>query len=197
MAERDLSKLPANLPAPQDDGAAAHLAGYALPHLELEATNGTRVNLSHLAGRVVVFAFPRTGQPGKAPLVADWDEIPGARGCTPQVCRYRDLAAEFAALDCRVFGLSTQSPEYQREMATRLAVPFPILSDADLTLVNALKLPTMTLAGEVLIKRMSWLAIDGRIVRVTYPVFPSDRNADVMLQIVASTRTSSTTSPSR
>ena len=184
MSERDLLKLPDDLPVPQDDGAAAHLRGLALPDLALAATDGSEVNLSRIDGRVVVFAFPRTGQPGKAPLVDDWDAIPGARGCTPQVCRYRDLAAEFAALECRVFGLSTQTPDYQREMAARLAIPFPILSDADLELVHALELPTMAVAGEVLIKRLSWLAIDGRIERVAYPVFPSDQNADVMLRIV-------------
>ncbi len=126
----DLHNLPANLPAPANDGACDHLAGLALPSIALCATDGTKVDLSQIPGRSVVFLYPRTGVPGQPSLVADWDDIPGAPGCTPQTCGYRDLSASFQELDYRVFGLSTQTTEYQAEMVERLGVPFPVLSDS-------------------------------------------------------------------
>jgi peroxiredoxin len=181
MRSDDLYTLPRNIPAPADDGAAAHLPGSDLPSLALVATDGSRVDLSAVPGRVVVFAYPRTGQPDQEPLVPDWNMIPGARGCTPQTCGFRDLAQEFGALDCRLFGLSTQEPAYQREMAKRLHLPFPVLSDADLALASALQLPTFEVAGHVLLKRLSWYAVDGRIEHVFYPVFPPDQNAELVL----------------
>ena len=166
------------IPAPTDDGGAAHLPGMKIPPLNLRATDDTAVDLSGLKGRTVVFAYPRTGEPGKVSLVDDWDMIPGARGCTPQTCSFRDLFAELKAAGARhVFGLSTQSNEYQAEMAARLHLPFPVLSDEKLRLTEALRLPTMEVAGFTLIKRLALVVDDGRITQVFYPVFPPDRNA--------------------
>jgi peroxiredoxin len=153
-----------------------------IPPIDLVATNGSSVRLSGLKGRTVVFAYPRTGQPGKISVVDDWDLIPGARGCTPQTCAFRDLFAELkAAGACHVFGLSTQNHDYQCEMATRLHLPFAVLSDEQLSLTRALKLPTMDIAGLTLIKRLTLIIDDGRINHVFYPVFPPDRNADDVL----------------
>jgi len=135
-----------------------------------------------LPGRTVLFAYPRTGEPGKLGLVEDWDLIPGARGCTPQTCAFRDLFAELKAAGARqVFGLSTQSNAYQAEMAARLHLPFPVLSDEKLRLTRALSLPTMEVAGLTLIKRMALIIDNGRIGHVFYPVFPPDRNAGEVL----------------
>ncbi|HEY0395022.1 MAG TPA: peroxiredoxin [Candidatus Elarobacter sp.] len=181
MDERSLSTLPADLPVPVDDGAAAHLTGASLPHVPLHATDGSTVDLAALPGTVVVFAYPRTGRPGEPSLVEDWDLIPGARGCTPHTSGFRDLHAELAALGARVFGLSTQDTGYQREMVERLHVPFAVLSDAGLALTHALRLPTMDVAGQTLLKRIAWIARDGVIERVFYPVFPPDANAREVL----------------
>jgi peroxiredoxin len=170
------------IPPPIDDGGAAHLAGMAVPPVSLVATNDTVVTLSALPGRTVVFAYPRTGEPGKISLVDDWDMIPGARGCTPQTCAFRDLYAELkAAGAAQVFGLSTQSNAYQTEMASRLHLPFPVLSDEKLELARGLKLPTMEVAGQTLIRRLAVIIDDGRIRHVFYPVFPPDRNAGDVL----------------
>jgi len=178
LLEVDWSKIP----APADDGGAAHLAGKALPPISLRATDATMVTLSALSGRVVVFAYPRTGEPGRIALVDDWDMIPGARGCTPQTCSFRDLFAELKAAGvAHVFGLSTQDTAYQTEMASRLHLPFPVLSDEKLQLTRALRLPTMEVAGLVLIKRLALLIDDARITHVFYPVFPPDRNAAEVL----------------
>ena len=142
------------------------------------ATDGSQVSLARLAGRVVVFAYPRTGEPGKPSLVDDWDMIPGARGCTPQTCAFRDLhKVLIEAGAARVFGLSTQDTAYQLEAAERLHLPFPLLSDARLELTRALRLPTMQVAGLTLIKRLALVIDDGSIAKVFYPVFPPDRNA--------------------
>jgi peroxiredoxin len=166
------------IPAPTDDGAAAHLPGSSIPPVSLMATNDTRVALADLPGRTIVFAYPRTGEPGKISLVEDWDMIPGARGCTPQTCSFRDLFAELkAAGAAQVFGLSTQGNAYQTEMASRLHLPFPVLSDEKLELTRALDLPTMEVAGLTLIKRLALVIDDTRITHVFYPVFPPDRNA--------------------
>jgi peroxiredoxin len=178
------------IPAPVDDGAARHLAGRALPDLALAATDGTSVNLGKHAGRTVVFAYPRTGVPGEPSPVAEWDMIPGARGCTPQSCAFRDLHAELVAAGAlRVFGLSTQDTAYQGEAAARLHLPFPLLSDAGLELTRSLSLPTMTVAGMVLIRRLAMVIDDGRVTHVFYPVFPPDRNAgDVLAWLRANSR---------
>jgi peroxiredoxin len=178
LLEVDWSKIP----PPVDDGAAAHLKGMTLPAIGLVATNDTVVTLSALKGRTVVFGYPRTGEPGKIALVDDWDMIPGARGCTPQTCAFRDLFAELkAAGAAHVFGLSAQSNVYQTEMASRLHLPFPVLSDEKLALTRALGLPTMEVAGLTLIKRLALIIDDARITQVFYPVFPPDRNAGDVL----------------
>jgi peroxiredoxin len=170
------------IPAPQDDGAARHLAGMTMPDVPLAATDGTEMSLAKVAGRVVVFAYPRTGVPGQPSPVSDWDMIPGARGCTPQTCAFRDLhKVMIAAGAARVFGLSTQDPAYQREAAERLHLPFPLLSDAQLKLANALRLPTMQVGGMTLIKRLALVIDDAKISKVFYPVFPPDRNASDVL----------------
>src|SRR5246127_2222701 len=174
LLEVDWSKIP----APVDDGGTAHLPGMAVPPVSLRATDDTMVALSALKGRTVVFAYPRTGEPGKIALVDDWDMIPGARGCTPQTCAFRDLFADLkAAGTAQVFGLSTQSNAYQTEMASRLHLPFPVLSDEKLALTRALELPTMEVADLTLIKRLALIVDDARITHVFYPVFPPDRNA--------------------
>jgi peroxiredoxin len=169
--------LPSNIPAPQDDGAASHLAGQKLPDLALPATNGASVNLSKLKGRSVVYIYPRTGVPG-VDLPPGWNDIPGARGCTPQSCSFRDHFGELKRLDvAQLYGLSTQDTAYQQEAATRLHLPFAILSDEKLAFTKALKLPTFTLASMTLLKRMALVIDDGTITKAFYPVFPPDQNA--------------------
>ena len=182
MKEQDLANVPENLPVPKDDGACDHLVGMEIPSIALAATTGGNVDLARVPGRAVVFVYPRTGRPDEEPLVADWDSIPGARGCTPQTCSFRDLHGEFTALHCRVYGVSTQTTEYQREMTRRLNVTFPVLSDSELKLATALALPTFQAAGQVLLKRMSMVIDDGKIVKVFYPVFPPDKSAETVLE---------------
>lgn len=166
------------LPAPEDDGGADHLLGSTLPSLSLEATDGTRVDLSSLPGRTVVYIYPMTGRPD-VPLPEGWDMIPGARGCTPQSCAFRDHHAELQELGvAQLFGLSTQDSAYQQEAAERLHLPFPLLSDETLHFAKALKLPTFEAAGRQLLKRLTLIADDGRIAKVFYPVFPPDRSAE-------------------
>ena len=181
MSTHNPDVLPDNLPVPEDDGAAAHLTGLRLPHIALPATTGAMIDLGAVPGIAVVFAYPRTGQPGVDPLVPDWDEIPGARGCTPHTRGYRDLYAEFVALGASVFGLSTQDTAYQQEFSERMHVQFPILSDEKLELSRAIFLPAMDIAGHTLIKRLAWIARDGVIESVFYPVFPPDKNAEIVL----------------
>jgi len=175
------------IPGPQDDGVARHLEGLQLPDLALPATDGSSVSLGELGGRTVVYAYPRTGRPGQIALVDNWDMIPGARGCTPQSCAFRDHHAELLmAGAARVFGLSTQDIAYQREAVERLHLPFPILSDERLALTRALRLPTMEVAGQILLKRFAMVLDDGRVAKVFYPVFPPDRNAaDVLAWLQA------------
>jgi len=170
--------LPAGIPAPQDDGAARHLAGMALPDLALPATDGGSVNLSKLKGRTVVYVYPRTGVPG-VDLPPGWNDIPGARGCTPQSCSFRDHFGELKRLGvAQLYGLSTQDTAYQKEAATRLHLPFAILSDETLALTKAMTLPTFVISGMTLLKRMAWVIDDGRITHVFYPVFPPDKSAE-------------------
>jgi peroxiredoxin len=169
--------LPADLPVPVDDGGAAHLPGAPLPDIALPATSGEVVSLATLKGRTIVFAYPRTGEPDK-PNPDGWDAIPGARGCTPQACSFRDLHAELTGLGVdNVFGLSTQDTAYQQEAAERLHLPFPLLSDAGLALARALDLPTFETSGMTLLKRLTLVIDDGRVTHVFYPVFPPDRSA--------------------
>src|ERR671930_1556237 len=173
--------LPADLPVPEDDGAADHLPGTALPPIELRATDGRTVRLDTLTGRTVVYAYPRTGEPGKPSLVEDWDQIPGARGCTPEACGFRDHAAELRAAGAAVAGVSTQQPAEQREAAARLRLPFPLLSDADLRLATALRLPTFQVAGHTLLRRLTLVVYGGRVEHAFYPVFPPDAHAAEVL----------------
>jgi peroxiredoxin len=187
----DYRQLPPDLPIPEDDGAANHLAGMALPAVRLPSTLGGSIDLSAAATtpdiafppdnregvrHLVVYVYPRTGVPGE-PSPAGWDDIPGARGCTPQSCAYRDSLAEFAALGAVVVGISAQTPEEQREFAEREHIPFPLLSDADLRLASALRLPTFEAAGMTLYRRLTLVAKGGTIVKSFYPVFPPDRDA--------------------
>jgi peroxiredoxin len=169
--------LPSDIPVPQDDGAARHLSRAKLPDLALPATDGAAVSLGKLAGRTGIYIYPRTGVPGVDPP-AGWDAIPGARGCTPQSCSFRDHFAELKSLGvARVFGLSTQDTAYQHEAVKRLHLPFPILSDEKLALTKALKLPTFSAAGMTLLKRMALVIDDGIITKAFYPVFPPDQSA--------------------
>jgi peroxiredoxin len=184
-AAPDWSKIP----APTDDGGARHLPGSRVPPVPLPATDGSTVDLSALPGRVVVYAYPRTG-PADGANPEGWDAIPGARGCTPQSCAFRDHFAELRALGVsRLFGLSTQDTAYQREAAERLHLPFPLLSDERLELARALRLPTFEAAGMVLLKRLTLVLRDGAVERVFYPVFPPDRSAaDVIAWLSAGGR---------
>src|SRR5579864_1728175 len=174
------------IPSPIDDGAASHLVGMRMPSVPLAATDGTTVDLSSQAGLVVVYTYPKTGIPG-IENPPGWDLIPGARGCTPQSCAFRDLFAELKALGVnRLFGLSTQDSAYQREAVDRLHLPFPILSDEQLSLTGALRLPTFQTSGMTLLKRLTLVIHDGKIEHVFYPVFPPDRNAsDVIAWLTA------------
>jgi peroxiredoxin len=173
--------LPPNIPAPQDDDAARHLAGMKLPDLALAATDGAQVNLSKLKGRTVLYIYPRTGVPGVDTLPG-WDQIPGARGCTPQSCSFRDHFGELKRLGvAQLYGLSTQDTAYQQEAATRLHLPFAILSDDKLAFTRALKLPTFSVDGMTLLKRMALVIDDGAISKAFYPVFPPDKNAEEVI----------------
>jgi peroxiredoxin len=188
--------LPANLPVPQDDGLASHLENLPLPNIALPATDRRAVCLATIAS-AVVFAYPRTGVPDMSPG-PDWDAIPGARGCTPHACAFRNLHAEFTALGVEVFGLSTQTTEFQAEFAQRNHISFPILSDSELLLTTALRLPTFEFAinaiggggPTTLLRRMAWMIKDGQIRKVWYPVFPPDANASEVLAWVKSRRDS-------
>jgi len=177
----DLYTIPPGIPVPIDDGAARHLAGMALPAVTLPATAGPPVRLDALGpGWTVLYCYPRTGRPESDPPPG-WDEVPGARGCTPQACSYRDHHAELRALDARVYGVSAQTIEYQQEIATRLHLPYPVLSDADFRLTDALALPTFEIEGIRLIRRLTLLVRASRIEHCFYPVFPPDADADQVI----------------
>lgn len=170
-----------SIPAPVDDGAAAHLAGSPLPDLALPSTAGGTVRLADLSGWSVLYFYPMTGRPDQ-PLPEGWDMIPGARGCTPQSCAFRDHAAELAEAGVSgLYGISTQDTAWQREAAERLHLPFPLLSDADLQLTRALNLPVMEVGGHRLIRRLTLITHDAVVQQVFYPVFPPDRNAGDVL----------------
>jgi peroxiredoxin len=177
----DFAELPPDLPIPEDDGAATHLTGMALPELQLPSTLDGPVDLAVSSQeRLVAYVYPRTGTPGQ-PSPVGWDDIPGARGCTPQSCSYRDSLAEFSALGATVVGISAQSPEEQREFAEREHIPFPLLSDSNLRLRGELRLPAFEVEGMTLYKRLTFVAEGGKIAKVFYPVFPPDRNAAEVL----------------
>ena len=172
-----LMELPADLPVPADDGAAAHLRGVRVPHLALPSTGGRLVDAGALGeGRTVLYLYPRTGRPDRG-VPPGWDSIPGARGCTPESCGFRDHFAELQALGAGVFGVSTQDTGYQREAAQRLRLPFELLSDVRLELATAMRLPTFQFEGETLLKRLTMIVLDGRVEHVFYPVFPPDSHA--------------------
>jgi peroxiredoxin len=180
-----METMPAGLPVPEDDGAAVHLRGARMPPLALPATDGSSFPVDRPAAgfdRLILFAYPRTGRPGEPPLTPDWDSIPGARGCTPESCGFRDHARELAAMGAAVAGISTQTTEYQREVVERLRLPFPLLSDADRRLTDALGLPTFEAGGQVLLKRLTLVVRGGVVERVFYPVFPPDRHAEDVLR---------------
>ena len=182
MPEQTDFPLPSNLPRPIDDGAVDHLTGMQLPQVFLRSTAGRMVDVSRLsAPRTVVYCYPMTGVPGKL-LPEGWDEIPGARGCTPQTCSFRNHHEELLQLKAAVFGLSTQTTEYQLEMAGRLRLPFEILSDSEFRLCDALRLPTFDVDGMRLVKRLTLIARSGRIGHVFYPVFPPNESAAQVLR---------------
>ena len=169
-----------DLPRPIDDGAASHLEGTMFPDLSFPSTDGKNVHLATLPGRFVLYIYPMTGRHG-VPLPEGWDEIPGARGCTPQSCSFRDHYAELKSLHTSVFGLSAQTTEYQIEARDRLHLPFQLLSDSSLCLKQGLQLPTFTAAGMELFKRLTLIVENGQIMKVFYPVFPPERNPDDVL----------------
>jgi peroxiredoxin len=193
MRTDNLHALPGDLPVPEDDGACDHLRGATLPSIGMRATSGASVDLSQ-AGKpwLVVYCYPRTGRPDRDPPggMAEWNAIPGARGCTPQSCAYRDHYQELSSLGADVYGLSTQDTDYQREAVERLHLPFPLLSDERLELARALRLPTFTYAGMELTKRLTLIARSGRIEEVFYPVFPSDADAGHVIAWLSARRES-------
>lgn len=183
MDEDESFPLPDDLPEPKDDGEADHLPGTTVPSVTLSATDGTAIDLSEVSGQTVVYCYPKTGRPDTDVIPDGWDEIPGARGCTPESCGFRDHYREL--LDrgvSEVFGLSVQSREYQREARDRLGLPFELLSDSSLEFTNALRLPTFDIGGERLLKRLTLVLSDGRIEHVFYPVFPPDEHAEEVIR---------------
>ena len=178
MPDHDpLHSLPEGLPVPIDDGAAAHLVGALIPYLMLPTSSGEPVDLAALAAAsIVLYIYPRTGVPGQ-PLPSGWDQIPGARGCTPQSCAFRDSAAELADLGASVFGLSSQDLEEQKQFARREHIPYPLINDAKFALASELGLPTFEAEGERHYRRLTLIAQESRIVKVFYPVFPPQQNA--------------------
>lgn len=171
------TSFPSDLPVPQDDGACSHLTGFKIPSVSLPSTSGEKVNVSKLSGLAIIFCYPRTGAPGEQ-IPDEWNIIPGARGCTPQACSFRDEMDELRKLGVNtIFGVSTQDTPYQQEVKSRVHLPYELLSDADLEFTKALKLPTFDWQGNKLIKRLALAVEDSQITKVWYPVFPPDANA--------------------
>lgn len=185
MTVTSFTELPDNLPVPEDDGACDHLVGMMMPDISLASTAGEEVMLSGLSGMTVLYCYPMTGRPGEE-LPAGWDDIPGARGCTPQSCAFRDASDQITALNARIFGLSTQDTAYQNEMATRLHLPFGVLSDAEYALSTALRLPLFEAGGMRLIKRVTLIISDGQITAVHYPIFPSHSDPEWVISMLSS-----------
>jgi len=192
MEENEFLSLPPDLPVPEDDGAADHLTGIQMPSVGLPATDGSIIALGNLPARCsLLFCYPRMARPGERPFTPDWDRIPGARGCTPEACGFRDHHLAFRAEGAAVFGISAQTPAEQREAAARLRLPYPLLADEGLELGEALRLPTMTVEGTLLLKRLTMAVEDGVVRRVWYPVFPPDRHAEEVLAWLRSRRNNS------
>lgn len=182
MLMKQDTSFPSDLPVPTDDGACDHLQGMKLPPLSLPCTSGTPVKISALQDLTIIFCYPRTGAPGET-IPDSWNMIPGARGCTPQACSFRDASKQFLTTDVkRIFGLSTQDTAYQEEVKTRLHLPFELLSDEALTFLEALNLPSIDWEGKKLCKRITLAIAQGRIVKVWYPVFPPDQSANQVLE---------------
>lgn len=177
----NINKLPDDLPAPADDGASDHLTGMSVPSLHLASTSGRSVDISSLPGRTVLYCYPMTGRPDRE-IPAGWNDIPGARGCTPESCAFRDLHMEFRSFGARVFGLSTQSTDYQREAVERLGLQYELLSDENLEFAEALRLPTFEVEGAALIKRLTLVVREAKVEKVFYPVFPPDKHPSEVLK---------------
>ncbi len=186
MMDKNLNEIPDDLPVPVDDGACDHLVGLKLPDITLVSTDGARVDVSKLNARTIIYAYPRTGRPDEGVFYEGWEAIPGARGCTPQSCGFRDHYNELKALGADVFGLSTQDTEFQREVVERLHLPFAILSDENLKLTNALNLPTFDVNGLTLNKRLTLVINAGGIEHVFYPIFPPNTHAEVVIEWIKS-----------
>jgi peroxiredoxin len=181
MTAANYEQLPADLPVPEDDGAADHLPGLVLPSLPLASTSGGTIDLAQVGRpRAIVYVYPMTGTPG-VPLLEGWDQIPGARGCTPESLGFRNLYPELAGLGAEVFGLSSQDLEDQAEAAARLKLPYPLLSDSGLILADRLRLPTFEAGDRPRYKRITLVINDGRIEHVFYPIFPPDKHAAEVL----------------
>ena len=181
---QQLTDLPENLPQPEDDGACNHLLGIKLSSIHLQTTNDETVNFANLSGRIVVYIYPMTGRPGTA-LPDGWDEIPGARGCTPQSCSFRDHHSEIESLNASVYGLNTQNTQYQKEAVSRLHLPFPLVSDESLSFIKSLSLPTIEVEGMVLAKRITLILNNGIIEKFFYPVFPPNDNANHVIEYLS------------
>jgi peroxiredoxin len=175
-----LINMPANLPIPEDDGGCDHLLGLRLPNMNIQSTSSGMVNLVHQTGWVVIYCYPMTGRPGQV-IPDGWASIPGAAGCTPQSCSFRDRHGSLVALGAKVFGMSAQSTADQIEAVHRLRLPYELLSDSALLFARRLKLPVFETAGMILLKRVTLVVEDGIIRKYFYPVFPPDRNVDEVL----------------
>lgn len=180
---KDLHELPDNLPIPVDDGACNHLLGSRVPSISLNGTSGKSVDLGSVAGTAVIFFYPMNGKPDSPPMIG-WNDIPGARGCTPQVCSFRNDYSQLVAMDAKVFGVSSQPLADQKEVRARLALPYELLNDTPLELTRAMNLPTFEYEASIYIKRITVIAIEGVIKKTFYPVFPPDKNvSDVIIWI--------------
>ncbi|MEC5031898.1 MAG: peroxiredoxin [Oscillatoria sp. PMC 1051.18] len=178
---KNFTELPPDLPVPIDDGASSHLLGKSLPNVILQSTSNRPINIANIQGKVVFYCYPMTGKPG-VKLPDGWDFIPGARGCTPQSCSFRDRYQELQAIGTQVYGVSAQKYSDQLEAVKRLHLPFELLSDANFLLTKSLQLPTFEVENKRLIKRLTLIVEEGKIVKVFYPVFPPDRNAQEVVE---------------